>query len=315
MGETDMKTKNPVVSIVMASLNQGKFIKEAIDSVLSQDYPNIELIVIDGLSTDNTIDILKSYGDRIRWISEKDRNLTDAINKGIRMSMGEYIHLLATDEVLCEGAVSSFIGYMNSTGADIVVGQGFAIDSDSRVTHNIDNDLPVSFEDVLTLKKTMPLAFSFFRRSVFNEHCLFDDEFRTCTDFMFWLTLFDKVKIAFVPERIGKFRHHDASWTGNPALSPKIFEAKSMALDKFFQNNPSYRHLEGIARVGAYAELISAHCNCGRYGKAIETIIKSFVRHPVSTFKWNEGIILRNTLHSIVMMSKKAFGIERRILR
>ncbi|MBI5049148.1 MAG: glycosyltransferase [Deltaproteobacteria bacterium] len=310
-----MGNTTPLVSIVMASLNQGKFIKEAIDSVLSQDYHNIELIVTDGLSTDNTIDILRSYGDRIRWISEKDKNLTDAINKGIKMSKGNFIHLLATDEVLCEKAISTLVNYMNSTGADIVVGQGFAIDSDSRVTYNIDNYLPINFEDVFTLKKTMPFAFSFFRRSVFDDHGLFDEEFRTCTDFMFWLTVFEKVKIVFVPERIGKFRYHEASWTGNPALSRKIFEAKSMALDKFFHRDPSYRHLQGIARVGAYAGLFMAHCNCGRYGKAIETIIRSFIGHPIATLKWNEGKMLHYIHHSIITMIKKTFRIERKIFR
>ncbi len=74
----------PLVSIITPSYNQGQYIEETIKSVLSQDYPNIEYIVMDGGSTDNTLNILRKYSNRIKWISEPDKGQSDAINKDLR---------------------------------------------------------------------------------------------------------------------------------------------------------------------------------------------------------------------------------------
>ena len=91
--------KLPKISIITPSLNQGDFIEKTIKSVLSQDYPNIEYIIIDGKSTDNTPDILKKYEKDIILISEKDKNQSNAINKGLKIASGEIIGYLNADDV------------------------------------------------------------------------------------------------------------------------------------------------------------------------------------------------------------------------
>ena len=83
--------RGPLVSIVTPSYNQGRYIEETIQSILNQDYPNFEYIVIDGGSNDNTIEILKKYEGNLTWISEKDRGQADAINKGFYMAKGEIV--------------------------------------------------------------------------------------------------------------------------------------------------------------------------------------------------------------------------------
>jgi glycosyltransferase involved in cell wall biosynthesis len=100
-----MKTKWPRISIVTPSLNQGDFIEVTIQSVLSQKYPNLEFVIVDGGSTDNTLSILKTYNGQVKWISEKDNGQTDAINKGLRLVTGEILAYLNADDILLPGSL------------------------------------------------------------------------------------------------------------------------------------------------------------------------------------------------------------------
>ena len=90
----------PLVSIVTPSLNQSKFIQTTIESILSQDYPNLEYWIIDGGSNDGTIEILKSYGERIRWLSEPDDGQSQAVNKGWRLAKGNILGWVNADDLL-----------------------------------------------------------------------------------------------------------------------------------------------------------------------------------------------------------------------
>jgi glycosyltransferase involved in cell wall biosynthesis len=120
----------PVVSIVTPSFNQGSFIRETIDSVLSQDYPHLDYQVIDGGSTDDTLAVLKSYGDRVKWVSEKDRGQADAINKGMAEARGEIRAYLNSDDLLRPGAVSRVVEHFRARPAcDLVYGRDALIDA------------------------------------------------------------------------------------------------------------------------------------------------------------------------------------------
>ena len=101
--------KKPKISIVTISYNSSKTIRDTIDSVLIQDYENIEYIIIDGKSTDDTIEIIKSYGDRISYfITEEDDGLYDAMNKGVRAATGDVVGILNSDDFYYNNHVISF---------------------------------------------------------------------------------------------------------------------------------------------------------------------------------------------------------------
>jgi glycosyltransferase involved in cell wall biosynthesis len=100
----------PLVTIVTPSFNQGQFLERTILSVLQQDYPNIEYIVMDGGSKDNSVEIIRKYEGRLKyWTSEKDKGQSDAINKGWRMGTGVYCSYLNSDDELAPGAVTAVV--------------------------------------------------------------------------------------------------------------------------------------------------------------------------------------------------------------
>lgn len=125
----------PLVSVVMPSLNQARFLREAIDSVLEQDYPRLELLVMDGGSTDGSVDILESYGDRIAFVSEPDAGQSDAINRGFARLEGEVLGWLNSDDRYCPGAVASAVEALSrDPSATFVYGEGQLIDDAGEVS-------------------------------------------------------------------------------------------------------------------------------------------------------------------------------------
>jgi len=102
----------PSISIVTPSLNQGRYIEQTIQSVLLQNYPNFEHIVIDGGSTDGTVEILKKY-PHLKWISEKDSGQSEALNKGLKMATGDIIAWINSDDWYAEGAFNNVASFSN----------------------------------------------------------------------------------------------------------------------------------------------------------------------------------------------------------
>jgi glycosyltransferase involved in cell wall biosynthesis len=123
----------PLVSVVVPTKNASEYIVGVLDSIISQDYPSIECFVVDGGSTDATLDILASYGDSITWTSQTDRGAFDAINRGWQLSRGQILAWLNADDLWTPGAAAAAVGYFqDDPAADVIYGDCLIIDADGR---------------------------------------------------------------------------------------------------------------------------------------------------------------------------------------
>jgi glycosyltransferase involved in cell wall biosynthesis len=203
----------PLVSIVTPSYNQGRFIRRTIESVLAQTYPNIEYLVVDGASTDETLGILRRHGDRVRWISEPDSGQTEAINKGLRAVSGEIVGYLNSDDVLLPDAIETIVEYFRShPECDLVYGDAEYIDEEDRVIGTYAT-ADYSFERLM--KDCCICQPAAYWRSVIGEVVgPFDEELHYAMDYDHWIRV-DRsgFMIQHMQETIAQSRLHPAMKT------------------------------------------------------------------------------------------------------
>ncbi len=205
--------EQPLVSIVTPSFNQGRFIRRTIESVLAQSYPNIEYVVVDGGSTDETVEVLKSYGNRVRWLSEADAGQTDAINKGLRLTHGEIVGYLNSDDVLLPDAIARVVEHLRSNPVcGLVYGDADYIDDQDRVTGaypTADYSFERLMEDCCICQ---PAAY--WRASVTESVGPFDETVHFAMDYEYWLRV-DRsgFVIQHLAERLAQSRLHPEAKT------------------------------------------------------------------------------------------------------
>lgn len=223
----------PTVSVVVPILNRPRFLVPTLESILQQDYPRVECIVVDGGSTDGTVDILKRYGDRIRWVSEPDRGNSDAINKGWWMSKGDILAWLNADDVyVVPGAISQAVAYLQAhPEVDVVYGDWGVIDEAGRVV--VPRYQPPPWDlawAVATCHHIIAQPASFIRRRALERGGWLDPAFKQGNDHELWLRLGLGGRFAYKPALLA----YERATPGISTLGDRIAEAKVRLTRKFF---------------------------------------------------------------------------------
>lgn len=230
--------KNPKISIITPSYNHAHFIERTINSILSQDYKNIEYIVMDGGSKDGTVEILKSYGDKIIWKSEKDGGQSEAINKGLKLATGEIVAFLNSDDTYEPGALRKVVDFFNKNpDKKWVYGKCYIIDENEKEIRK-----PITIYKNIKLKnysyrKLLSENFisqpaTFWRRELLKDIGYINENEHYTMDYEYWLRIGQKYHAGVIREYLANFRMYNTSKSGslsNPQFKDELRIAKKFS--------------------------------------------------------------------------------------
>lgn len=268
--------KYPLVSIFCFCKNCVKTIRRCIDSIVAQDYPNIEIIVQDGASTDGTLEILESYGDKIDLVSEPDAGAGDAMFRALGRISGEFFGSCLSDEELLPHAVSWAVeNLMKYPEVAAIYGDHYITDIDGNI---IQKHIPQSwdFEKYLCSEFTPPFCASFFRRSCYEAIDLHENT--DCGEFDLWIRLGAKFPIRHVSNLVAKYAVHPGE-LGFQNIKTDIMAARKIAIERLCsdpETPESIRLLQDKAIAGLYPWLVAVYVYIGAWDMARQYASEAF---------------------------------------
>lgn len=230
----------PLVSIITPSYNQAAFLEATLRSVLAQGYPNLEYIVVDGGSTDGSVDIIKKYADKLAWwVSEPDAGQADAINKGLARANGEIVAWLNSDDLYHPGAIQQAVSALQQqTDAGLVYADLDSIDRTGRVFNTI-HYRQFSLLDLLSFE-IIGQPTVFMRRAILQQAGVLDAEYRYLLDHQLWLRMFQLAPAIYVPQVWAAARHHASAKNVGEAAG---FGREAMRILAWAGTQPAMREL------------------------------------------------------------------------
>lgn len=238
----------PKISIITPSYNQGQYIEETIVSIIGQNYANLEYIIIDGGSTDNTVEVIKRYQQHISyWVSEKDNGQSDAINKGLKRATGDVVAWLNSDDIYTKGALQAVA---DAFGANPMAGIAYG---------DVESFFPDGRKEVWTNKFEPADFFSrvsihqpavFWKRSLHSTFGYIDESFYYLMDYDFWARIFFNAPSVRIDKTLALFRVHDNAKTGNNPVG--LYDDYRRVISRMANSLPDGNLLATLKHLGVY---------------------------------------------------------------
>ena len=325
--------KWPKISIVTPSYNQGQYIEETILSIINQNYPNLEYIIIDGGSTDNTVEIIKKYEQYITyWVSEPDRGQSHAINKGIAKCTGEVFSWINSDDYYCEDALATVGANFSEDDLHVLCGYSRRFDNEkgpespdvklarTSIQYELEQDL---------LSHYFIQVPTFFKCSVIRELGGIDPNLHYVMDSELWLRYLMKyqyAKIRFIDDHLANYRLHDSSKTvtqqqkfqeemltiyqrlyaalGLPEEEIKLLTNKSLPITNFKESYPLVSISKTKLRKYAYWKALRQVGSIQDFGRFFALLKKVILLSPFSPSTYRQII-------SSIIVPRLFFKIKR----
>lgn len=273
----------PLVSVIIPNYNYAKYVREAIDSALEQTYPNVEIIVVDDGSKDDSPEILKSYGKKIKTVFQENAGVSAARNNGVRMSQGEFVAFLDADDIWFPEKIEKQIELFGKdkdlglvhVGVENIDSEGNALDSTTaglagRISHEF-----LLFERAVVLGGGSGIMIP---RKVFDELGGFDPELMTSADWDLFYRISRRYEVGFVPEILLRYRLHGSNMHGNvKRMEREMLHGFAKA---FSEDAGEIQKLKKKAYGNLHQVLAGSYFHAGRYRDFISHSIKSIYLKP-----------------------------------
>lgn len=275
-----------LVSIVTPSYNQAAFLEQTIRSVLEQDYPDIEYLVVDGGSTDGSIEIIQHYAGRLAWwCSEKDSGQAEAINKGMQRARGDIVAWLNSDDFYLPGAVAAAVrAFSENPEAALVYGDMRAVDGQGRTT-NLLRYRQLTLQDLLCFDIIGQPAV-FMRREAFGKAGGLNPSFHFMLDHQLWIKIARQGPIVHVPQLWAVARYHPMAKNRAQATG---FAREALEVLAWAEGEPglapAFRPVERRARAAAQRVNARYLLDDGQPGAALQAWVGALRIHPPTALK------------------------------
>ena len=247
----------PLISVVTVVLNRKETVERAIGSVLNQTYDNIEYVIVDGGSTDGTLDLIRKYDNQIaHWISEPDSGIFDAMNKGIALCSGAYISLLNSDDFYARDGIERIANELNRGACDVAYGDFIFVVGDLGMEKRI----PAT----LNMRAGMSIGHAIFiSRGIYERLGLYSTHYKFAADLEFVLRIW-KANVRFAKAEGSPVQYFTSGGAAESHLVAAIFEATSILFGHVGVPSAIWYGLKGIKRVVLRGLMAAAGAVCGR---------------------------------------------------
>lgn len=290
-------------SIITPSFNQAAYLEQTILSILNQDIPSLQYIIIDGNSTDGSQEIIRKYEKRLAyWVSEPDRGQADAINKGLARAEGEIVAWLNSDDYYLPGCLATVLAaFAQNPDAGLIFGDVLSVDADSRPINLMRYD-NWDLSDLMRFR-IIGQPGVFFRQSVMKKAGLLDTSYHYLLDHQYWLRVAQIASIQHLPKTLAAARFHSAA--KNVAMAAE-FGKEAFRLVEWMQSDTDfsehYRRYQRKIKAGAYWINARYLSESGEAKKAVASYLRSFFHHPQPVLEdWRRFVY---TLLSLVGLGK-----------